>query len=68
MTTSASYSGKRHLVVFDFDFSMIDDDSDHHVPRQLSPALFAQFDELLKTHQWTDLMVGAWSIGISLVV
>ena len=44
------------LFVFDFDNTLIDDDSDHYVVKQLSPPLFEKLNSLTKTVQWTDLM------------
>lgn len=40
----------RILFAFDFDFTMIDDDSDHYVFQQLSPSLFAKVHPLKSAH------------------
>ncbi|CAI2181917.1 15886_t:CDS:2 [Funneliformis geosporum] len=44
------------LVVFDFDWSMIDNNSDPWVLEQLSKELAKKIDELKRKVQWTDLM------------
>ncbi|KAI3641797.1 hypothetical protein MIR68_000164 [Amoeboaphelidium protococcarum] len=47
---------KRVLVVFDFDWTMIEDDSDHHIVEHLALELVPKIYELKQQMQWTDLM------------
>ncbi|KAJ3224485.1 hypothetical protein HDU81_008538 [Chytriomyces hyalinus] len=44
------------LAAFDFDFTLVDNDSDHFVFDKLSPALREKMSELQGSVQWTDLM------------
>ncbi|RIA95928.1 phosphatase phospho-type [Glomus cerebriforme] len=46
----------KRLVVFDFDWSLIDNNSDPWVFEQLSKDLAEKIEELYKKIQWTDLM------------
>ncbi|KAJ3113765.1 hypothetical protein HDU96_002945 [Phlyctochytrium bullatum] len=49
-------SKKPLLAAFDFDWTVIDEDSDHWVVRQLSARLADKMNELSGKVQWTDLM------------
>ncbi|KAI8611110.1 phosphatase phospho-type [Chytriomyces sp. MP71] len=44
------------LAAFDFDYTLVDDDSDHFVFDSLSPLLRKKMSELTGNVQWTDLM------------
>jgi pyridoxal phosphate phosphatase PHOSPHO2 len=44
------------LVAFDFDWTLIDSDSDRFTVTELHPQVGQQMDELKRTIQWTDLM------------
>ncbi|KAJ3105109.1 hypothetical protein HDU97_008513 [Phlyctochytrium planicorne] len=44
------------LAAFDFDWTVIDQDSDHWVVDQLSTKLSVKMKELSGKMQWTDLM------------
>ncbi|TPX71042.1 hypothetical protein CcCBS67573_g06304 [Chytriomyces confervae] len=44
------------LAAFDFDFTLVDNDSDHFVFDKLSPTLRKKMSELQSSVQWTDLM------------
>ncbi|RHZ63532.1 hypothetical protein Glove_329g52 [Diversispora epigaea] len=44
------------LFVFDFDWSLIDENSDTWIIEQFSPTLRAQMNKLREEYQWTDLM------------
>lgn len=46
----------KNLVVFDFDHSLIDIDSDNFVVESLDKDLSNNMDELSKTMQWTNMM------------
>ncbi|KAI8907323.1 phosphatase phospho-type [Gorgonomyces haynaldii] len=46
----------KYLVALDFDFTVIDEDSDHYIFKQLSPPLFEKLEALQGKIQWTDLM------------
>ncbi|RIB14943.1 phosphatase phospho-type [Gigaspora rosea] len=46
----------KRLVVFDFDWSLIDQNSDVWIIEQLSPIIAKQINELKEKYQWTDLM------------
>ncbi|KAI9339875.1 phosphatase phospho-type [Obelidium mucronatum] len=47
---------RRILAAFDFDFTLVDNDSDHFVFDKLSPELRRKMSELHGVVQWTDLM------------
>jgi pyridoxal phosphate phosphatase PHOSPHO2 len=48
---------QRALMVFDFDWSLVDEDSDTFVISQLSPVLRTKLDEMVKQGvQWTEMM------------
>ncbi|KAJ3567618.1 hypothetical protein NP233_g6252 [Leucocoprinus birnbaumii] len=44
------------LIIFDFDWSMADQDSDHWTFEVLAPDLRRKFDELVHTAHWTDIV------------
>ncbi|ORX92911.1 hypothetical protein K493DRAFT_316292 [Basidiobolus meristosporus CBS 931.73] len=44
------------LVAYDFDWSLIDEDSDNYLVSQLSPLLAQKMSELELKMQWTDMM------------
>ncbi|KAI8075053.1 phosphatase phospho-type [Gongronella butleri] len=46
----------RNLAVFDFDWSLIEQDSDHWCTSHLSAAAWAKVQEQAKSVQWTDLI------------
>ncbi|KAJ3073119.1 hypothetical protein HDU98_002208 [Podochytrium sp. JEL0797] len=52
----AAAKHRKILAAFDFDFTLVEDDSDHHVFEVLSPVLRRKMSELQGTVQWTDLM------------
>ncbi|KAL0481429.1 pyridoxal phosphate phosphatase PHOSPHO2 [Acrasis kona] len=45
------------LVLFDFDHTVIDCNSDTHVPDELVPSIKEDFNVLSRTVQWTELMI-----------
>ncbi|CCM01144.1 uncharacterized protein FIBRA_03192 [Fibroporia radiculosa] len=47
---------KRQLVVFDFDWSLVDQDSDRWIFEVLCPELRRKLNDLKREVQWTDLM------------
>ncbi|KNC96844.1 2,3-diketo-5-methylthio-1-phosphopentane phosphatase [Spizellomyces punctatus DAOM BR117] len=47
---------KPFLIAFDFDWTLIDEDSDRYIFSTLSPPLLKKLYELHGTVQWTDLM------------
>ncbi|KZS93956.1 hypothetical protein SISNIDRAFT_478376 [Sistotremastrum niveocremeum HHB9708] len=51
-----SLSVSRQLVVFDFDWSLVDQDTDRYVFEVLSPALRRKLKDLKSSVQWTDLV------------
>ncbi|KAF8520412.1 phosphatase phospho-type [Hysterangium stoloniferum] len=51
---------KKQLVVFDFDWSFVDQDTDRWVCEVLSTSLRRQMEDLETTTQWTDIV--AWSL------
>lgn len=52
----------KYLVAFDFDMTVIDDDSDHYILKILAPELLDQVRQASKEgRQWTDLC--DWSVG-----
>ncbi|KII92830.1 hypothetical protein PLICRDRAFT_51170 [Plicaturopsis crispa FD-325 SS-3] len=60
---------KKQLVVFDFDWSFVDQDTDRWVPEVLAPDLRRKMEDLRNDVQWTDLvtqtMEGLHARGIS---
>ena len=51
--------GARHVVVFDFDLTLIDVNSDTHVPEVLAPDVLAFIREEARSTPWTALMAEA---------
>ncbi|TPX66471.1 hypothetical protein SpCBS45565_g04431 [Spizellomyces sp. 'palustris'] len=49
-------SSKPYLIAFDFDWTLIDEDSDRYIFGTLSPPLLKKLYELHGQVQWTDLM------------
>jgi len=49
-------SSKSQLIVYDFDWSMADQDSDRWVLEVLAPELRRKMKNLKPTVQWTDLV------------
>lgn len=45
---------KNQLVVFDFDWSFADQDTDRYIFEVIAPALRTDLRECKKTSQWTD--------------
>jgi len=54
------------LVAFDFDYSLIDQDSDHFGLLYLAPSLLEKMEEWKRDMQWTDLMV--WLVAASTIL
>ncbi|KAI8928015.1 phosphatase phospho-type [Entophlyctis helioformis] len=54
---SSTGGGQRLLLAFDFDWTLVDEDSDQAV-LQMLPAVYAKYKELhaAGSYQWTDLM------------
>jgi 2,3-diketo-5-methylthio-1-phosphopentane phosphatase len=45
----------KSLIALDFDFTTIDEDSDHYIVKVLAPHLMEKMKKLQPTTQWTDL-------------
>jgi pyridoxal phosphate phosphatase PHOSPHO2 len=45
----------RYLFALDFDFTVIDEDSDHYIIKVLAPDLMGKMKDLQRTIHWTDL-------------
>jgi len=50
--------GKRQLIVFDFDWSLVDQDTDRYVFEVLDITLRRKMEDRKKTVQWTDNVAG----------
>jgi len=51
--------GKKQLIVFDFDWSLVDQDTDRYVFEVLDLALRRKLEDRKKTVQWTDNVASA---------
>jgi len=47
---------KSQLIIYDFDYSLIDQDTDRYVLECLSPSLRRKMETLKPSYQWTDLV------------
>ncbi|KAI9358627.1 putative phosphatase-domain-containing protein [Zopfochytrium polystomum] len=54
--TKSKAKKKPLLVALDFDYTVVDSDSDHWVLETLAPRMKEMIRELTKTMQWTDLV------------
>jgi len=51
--------GKKQLIVFDFDWSLVDQDTDRYVFETLDVSLRRKLEDQKKSVQWTDNVAGA---------